>query len=68
MSLLRAEWLKIPTHAASLVISSPIALFLQRAAAPEMPRLHKAVELTMGLLHLMTSTPNASYAFKTFPP
>ena len=36
MSLLTAEWLKTPTHAASF-ISSPIALFLHRAAELKMP-------------------------------
>ena len=60
MSLLTAEWLKTPTHAASFFISSPIALFLQRAAEPEMPRLHNTAELTRWQLHLMTSTPNVT--------
>ena len=64
-----AGWLKTRTHyAASFFISSPIASFLQRAAAPEMPRLHKTAELTRWQLHLMTSTPNASHAIRTFPP
>ena len=46
MSLLTAEWLKTPAHAASFFISLPIALFLHRPAVPKMPRLLKTAELT----------------------
>ena len=58
MSLLTAGWLKTPTHAASLLISLPIALFLQPAAEIEMARLHKTAQLTLWQVHLMTSTPS----------
>ena len=57
MSLLTAEWPIKPTHAASFFISSSITLFLQRATAPEMPRLHKTAELTRWQLHLTASIP-----------
>ena len=68
MSLLTAEWLKTPTHRDSFFISSPIVLFLQRAAESEMYRLYKTGELTWWQLHFMTYTPDASHVFTTFPP